>query len=334
IHVVGDWVYYASRGASLIDGEIINSIRKIRTDGTEETSLTGNMLGYYDEIYSMSVVGDWIYYELYTPVPGQKPFARIRTDGTGFMQIYENIYGDAPQINEDYVTIGGVDYPTDLTLLDLYDQGLTDEDIEPLRHMTNLTNLHLSMNSITDISVLSHLTKLEILSIQSNQIADISVVKEMPSLTVFFAGYNEITDISVLEGLHSLSTLSLGDNKISDISALKGLNLWLLDLCNNPIDDLSPLYEVSVSDNLSLVGIDVQGFIFPDGLENLILCAEYLTPANLEQLNELDVTWLTLYDCHRNAIFRRIIEDALPNRTHHTQEEDFIPNQTLIWFIE
>ena len=59
---------------------------------------------------------------------------------------------DVPQ-NE--VIIDGTTYSTTLTALSLRGQGLTNEDIEPLRYMTNLLVLELIGNQITDGFVVS-----------------------------------------------------------------------------------------------------------------------------------------------------------------------------------
>ena len=62
--------------------------------------------------------------------------------------------------NPDYITIRGIRYSTALTELDLSSHDLTDEDIEPLRYMVNLTWLHLRGNQISGLVALSSLTSL------------------------------------------------------------------------------------------------------------------------------------------------------------------------------
>ncbi|MDR2606466.1 MAG: hypothetical protein LBC38_04195, partial [Oscillospiraceae bacterium] len=56
---------------------------------------------------------------------------------------------------QDFITIKGEEYSTELTELYLSDQELSDADIEPLRYMTNLTHLALNGNSINNISPLA-----------------------------------------------------------------------------------------------------------------------------------------------------------------------------------
>jgi biotin carboxyl carrier protein len=236
-----------------------------------------------------------------------------------------------PGENVDFIVIAGEQFSTDTEYLSLYNRGLTNADIEPLRYMTNLLSLDLHNNSITDISILRELPGLDVLYIGSNPITDYSVIRELSSLTLLDITHGGLTDISFLRGLHNLSNLSLTYNNITDISPLRGMEFWLLSLrFNYNLTDLSPLYDITVTDNLYLNGIDVGDFVFPDGLENLMLCAEYLTDAQLERLNNLDVTWLHFMDWTENQELRALIEAKVPNRT----TERYFPGETLIWFPE
>ena len=120
----------------------------------------------------------------------------------------------------DYITIGGEQFSTALTELDIGGMGLTDEDIVPLRHMVNLTHLWLENNQISSISPLAELTNLRGLYLSGNQISDISPLVDLTNLT----------------------GLGLADNQISDISPLAELtNLQRLNLLRNPISDWSPV---------------------------------------------------------------------------------------------
>ena len=69
---------------------------------------------------------------------------------------------DTPKVEDipDSITIEGVEYNTSLTELDLSFMGVTNEDIIPLKYMTNLTSLSLSFNQISDLYSLSNLTNL------------------------------------------------------------------------------------------------------------------------------------------------------------------------------
>ena len=84
-----------------------------------------------------------------------------------------------------------------------------------INNLTNLAELYLIENNVSDISALGALSNLEFLDLRNNQISDISVLS---TLTI------------------SLLGLNLSNNQIFDISAISGLtNLLLLDITGNPL---------------------------------------------------------------------------------------------------
>jgi len=138
--------------------------------------------------------------------------------------------------------LSGLDYCTNLTDLDLWHNQIS--DISPLGNLTNLTYLELGDNGITDISPLGNLTNLEYLYLYSNQIDDISSVVNLTNLKILSLQYNQVNDISPLTNLTSLAALDLWHNQISDISPLTNLtNLAYLYLPRNQISDISPLVD-------------------------------------------------------------------------------------------
>lgn len=97
-------------------------------------------------------------------------------------------------------------------------------DITGLEFATNLKELDISSNPITDLRPLASLTTLEIL-----KLSDIST----DTLNL---------DITPLATLMNLEALSLENSRVSDISPLTELKeLRHLDLSNNQIEDFSPL---------------------------------------------------------------------------------------------
>jgi len=128
----------------------------------------------------------------------------------------ETSISEQPQIEEstpvqpqaeipDYITIQGQHFSTSITELDFgWSRSgvsyLTDEDIIPLKYMTNLTTLDLVNNQITDLSPLTNLTNLRL-------------------------NFNQITDISPLAGLTNLYHIMLDNNPFTDWSPLDNLFL-------------------------------------------------------------------------------------------------------------
>jgi len=151
------------------------------------------------------------------------------------------------------ITIKGITYSTSLTELDLSSQNLTNSDIEPLRHMTNLTKLFLGFNQISNISPISGLTSLETLFLWHNQISDISALSRLTNLTQLALNNNQISNINALSGLNNLTWLRMDFNQISDVSPLSGLTkLTQIFLDANNISDVSVLSGLTNLTDLSL----------------------------------------------------------------------------------
>jgi len=82
-----------------------------------------------------------------------------------------------------FITIKGEQYAADLTALYLRSEDLTDEDIKPLKYMTNLTDL----------------TELAFLYIRSNPVSDVTSLSGLTKLISFMYGYNQIPDEQIDE---------------------------------------------------------------------------------------------------------------------------------------
>ncbi len=81
--------------------------------------------------------------------------------------------------------------------------------------MTNLTELNLGKNQVTDISSLSGLTNLRYLSLYVNDISDVSPLSGLTNLTTLDLESNQVTDISPLSGLTNLGILILRVNSLN-----------------------------------------------------------------------------------------------------------------------
>jgi hypothetical protein len=145
--------------------------------------------------------------------------------------------------------------PTDmLGLTDLYAGGLGITDITGIEYATNLVNLSLRWNRLTDISPLSGLTGLEHLDFHANfSLSDISPLSALTRLKTLVLRSNTVTDISSLSGLSDLEELDLSDDEISDVSPLSGLtHLRTLNLSDNKVSDVSPLADLTCLEELDL----------------------------------------------------------------------------------
>ena len=116
---------------------------------------------------------------------------------------------------------------------------LEDNDLkQQLSTLSQLTQLDLSRNNITDLSFLSSLTQLTALNLSRNDITDLSFLSSLIQLTELNLNNNRIVDLTPLTPLNKLIQLGLGHNKIHDIAPLNELkNLNSLNLSENKIDD-------------------------------------------------------------------------------------------------
>ena len=132
---------------------------------------------------------------------------------------------------------------TNLTELNLTHNDIT--EINFLQGLTNLTQLHLNHNDIRDLTPLERLTRLTQLNLMDNGITDIEPLKGLKRLTQLGLAHNNITDIEPLRELTHLISLELSHNNISDIASLSAMRkLMLLILTHNQISSVEPLGEL------------------------------------------------------------------------------------------
>lgn len=151
-----------------------------------------------------------------------------------------------------------------LTKLEFLDLGSNlIEDITPISTLGNLKSLRLDHNEISqlprlgsdqllelwlynnrikDVSNLKWLKNLGSLNISHNQLRDIKAIKSLPSIEHLNLAKNHLSDISDLKVFKRLNSLNLGGNELTDISNLRSIAVEDLDLSNNKIFDLTPLY--------------------------------------------------------------------------------------------
>ena len=154
-----------------------------------------------------------------------------------------------------HIMIQSESFRIDTRVLRLSNMNLTDEDIVVLAEFTNLHELVLQNNQISDLRPLSESTNLRRLFLSGNQISDLAPLSELTYLKFLSLGNNPISDLSPLAKLTNLEYLYLGGrNQISDLSALSGLtNLNRLSFSGRQISDWS-----SVSHLRLLIGWEAE----------------------------------------------------------------------------
>ena len=140
-------------------------------------------------------------------------------------------------------------------------------DLTGLQFATNLTELVIWHNQISDLSPIAGLINLRVLYAHDNQLSDISPVKGLTNLTELVFDRSQVSDISPVRGLTNLVHLEFDQSPVSDISPVRGLtNLRQLEIQHTLVSDLSPIagltklrrlycWEANISDLSPVAGL-------------------------------------------------------------------------------
>lgn len=179
------------------------------------------------------------------------------------------------------------------TLTTLNASGRDIEDLTGLELVTNLEELGLSDNQITELSPLADLHNLRWLNLIRNRpIVDVLPLANLRNLTWLKLSNNSIVDITPLKTLTMLENLSIRSNRISDISALVDMKYLIeLDVSGNEVVDVSPLNSLHSLIMLDLSSNNIaglSGLSSLDQLESLLLGDNEISDVSpLTSLSEL-----------------------------------------------
>jgi internalin A len=235
-----------------------------------------------------------------------------------------------------FANIGGVDYSTTLTTLDLSNKGLSDYNSDELRHMTNLHTLNLYGNSITDLTPLMGLENLRVLNLTDNPIYTDQVEALQRSLSDCSITHNAIEFI-VIKGYRirkdetelDLSKMNLKDADIQPLSQLTNLRyLWLN---NNDISDITPLTGLTKLKYLNLRENTRNSDLWPlnglRDLERLDLSENYITEvwpvSSLSNLKELYLGGNGISDVASLGVLSNLKKLELHNNQHISDITNF-----------
>ena len=153
----------------------------------------------------------------------------------------------ASQLSITYLS--GLEHATQLKELYLVRNNIS--NLTPLAQLTQLITLSLGDNNIRNLTPLAQLTKLTSLSLYSyrgrgnNTVSDLTPLTQLTQLTTLNLFGNSVSDITPLAQLTELTGLNLSDNHIRDITPLAQLTkLTWLHLSDNHISDLTPLAQL------------------------------------------------------------------------------------------
>ncbi len=142
--------------------------------------------------------------------------------------------------------------------------------LDDLAYCTNLTELYIGNNQISDISALENLSKLKIINLMTNQISDLTPLSNLQNLHTLILDHNMVSDASPLLSLDNLISLNLGSNNnysFADLDSISQMtNLQELTIYHNNISDLTPFSSLV---ELEMLDVDSNNFSDLSPLENL-----------------------------------------------------------------
>ena len=166
-----------------------------------------------------------------------------------------SIYCDEESVVEE-LSLGGVDFKSDVTELDLGGKNLT--DISVLAKCTKLTKLDLRDNKIRNLDALSGLAKLDWLCLWNNEVEDIAALLPLSELRYLDLDGNKVTNLAPLRSLENLEELWLSSNDprnlnaLSSLTQLRRLGLKSIELTEEDVEvlcQLTSLKELAIEKN-------------------------------------------------------------------------------------
>jgi len=151
--------------------------------------------------------------------------------------------------------------------LDLSGKNISDLSSLETRKLTELKELSLSGNEISEISNIKNLNRLLVLYLVGNKITKISGLDNQTNLRDLHLDINRITKIDNLNHLEHLEWLGLSNNNLNTIENIDCLtNLKYLDLSHNHIEHVNGLETLTNLEYLNLSGNPLKNI---SGLEKL-----------------------------------------------------------------
>ena len=109
------------------------------------------------------------------------------------------------------------------TLIDFYAPEMEIQSLEGLQFATNLEEISLHENPISDLSPLSGLATLKEIRLSGKSFSDLSPLAGLTNLEGVGFWKTSVSDLSPLSGLTKLRWLDFGHSEVSDLSPLAGL---------------------------------------------------------------------------------------------------------------
>ena len=156
----------------------------------------------------------------------------------------------------DIQSLEGLQFATNLEEISLHDNPIS--DLSPLSGLTTLKEIRLTGKSFSDLSPLTGLINLEGVGFWKTSVSDLSPLSGLTKLRWLDFGHSRVSDLSPLAGLTGLKRLEIYAAKEGtdiDLLPLKGLtNLVKLRVGSTIVSDVSSLSELINLESLMLSG--------------------------------------------------------------------------------
>ena len=172
-------------------------------------------------------------------------------------------------IGRDIQGLEGIELATNLTELRIGHNPIS--DLLPIIGLTQMREIYFNDTQVSDLSPLASLRNLEVINAAATRISSLAPLAGLKNLQKLDTIHSDISDLSPLEGLTNLTRLLLYDCKATDLSPLKGLTKlrWLGFPHTNNITDFSPLSGLTELRHLDLFHTEISDLSPLAGLVNL-----------------------------------------------------------------
>ena len=169
----------------------------------------------------------------------------------------------------DIQDLTGIQFATNLRELYIRDNNIS--DLSPIANLITLQRINIDRNPIANsISYIKNLTNLESITCTQANLSNLSAFTGLTNLKAIHGWGNPISDISPLAGLTKLEHLYLPVGNISDLTPLSNLTeLEGLFLHDQEISDISPLANLTRLEALTLHGNKISDISPLTNLTNL-----------------------------------------------------------------
>ncbi|MBW1650710.1 MAG: leucine-rich repeat domain-containing protein, partial [Deltaproteobacteria bacterium] len=188
---------------------------------------------------------------------------------------------------------------------------------EALTKLTNLTNLYLSGNKLTDLpETLTKLTNLTILYLSGNKLTDLpETLTKLTNLTILYLSFNKLTELpEAITKLTNLTNLYLSGNQLTDLpeTLTKLTNLTNLGLSFNKITKLpEAITKLTNLTDLDLSGNPIKSpppAVVKQGIDAIRIYFKQIKAQGEDNLYHLKILLVGEPDAGKTSLMKRLIE--------------------------